>query len=1017
MRIRHAEESANGSRRFGNRERFRAGQGSSRVLLLAVLVTASIIVIGVWMTLEGYRILSRPFSDLLEPTVVESQALPALHLELEDKAYQALAAYREAAFREGSIAPDARDWVEARFRFGSESVPAHLRLAGDSAAHWRQEKWSYQARTQGDGTVMGMRQFSLQSPATVGLLNGWLYGKAMRREGILAPRFTFVRLIMNDADWGVYALVEGLSEEMLEAQGRGGGILARFEREPSGQTANLSDEVWDVDPDPVVTSSHELADGDPGLAEQGRTALQLLRAFQRQQLAPSEVFDAQIMGRYLAHVNLWGARYGLELRNQHYYFDPSTLWIEPIASDGHPLSGEDAARFDLAQYDDLSIMEAYAQEALVITRPEYLEGLQRAYGESLDRLRATLLREFDPVDLNPPWISLAERQAEFSAALRPARPVHAYLGSKLPVADDPDGTVDLLVASLAKFPLVVRQVRSGDRAVEVQSDWVPEADVDKLYEQAIPSLVLRPSAGDAPRYITLQLPTHAIEQLRPSGSASISGTLQVVAHVVGVDEWMQVEVQEDVPSPAEAPVTPTQPTIEEALERYPFLEPADEPGYLELKPGTWQVEGDLVLPDGIGLLALQPSTLEFDPSAVLFSTGPLVLRGPIDEGIGLVPKEDHWAGLFVRTAEPERASELHNVEILATSGVHRAGWSSKAGATFDGSPVALKGCRLSDSVAKTALHIVGTSFELEDTEFDAIFGDAFVGDTVRGSVRQTSFRDVLGTAIDLTDSDAVMEDVRLLRTLGTGIRAGQGSTVVAEGTRAENVAIAIVSTDGSRVEALDTSIAQAWTAGFAAYTTGPEQRPASIVADGVMFQDQLSPVTLVQRGCSVTIDGVEAAASEPVAYGRSPGLEAQPTAHAVNYSFGSALRLAGYSLRNGSLVPGDILRLDLYWQAVEQPDRDYTIFVHVLDESGQTVAQRDTMPRDNTLPTSRWPLGEVIDDTILVPLPPDSPAGKYSVALGIYYWETLEKLPVAGPGGESLPDGVLILDEAIQVGE
>jgi hypothetical protein len=139
--------------------------------------------------------------------------------------------------------------------------------------------------------------------------------------------------------------------------------------------------------------------------------------------------------------------------------------------------------------------------------------------------------------------------------------------------------------------------------------------------------------------------------------------------------------------------------------------------------------------------------------------------------------------------------------------------------------------------------------------------------------------------------------------------------------------------------------------------------------------------------------------------------------HATNYSFGSALRLAGYSLRNGSLVPGDVLQLDLYWQAVEQPDRNYTVFVHVLDESGQTVAQRDAMPRDNTLPTTQWPIGEVIDDTLLVPLPPDLPAGAYSLALGIYYWETMEKLPVGGPDGESLPNGVLILDVVIRVGD
>ena len=1013
MRIQRPQQPAQETPGSRFRERIRSGPGLTRPLLLAILGAALVIVIGVWFRLEGYQALFPLLRGLRVQAVAEPESLPSLRLDIGDRQYQVLAERRELALRGEGLSPDATDWVDARLEFEGKWIPAQVRLTGDSSAHWRQDKWSLQGRTQGDANLMGMQLFSLQSPATQSFLDGWLYTRALRRVGILASRLEFVNLSVNGADWGAYALVEEASEAMLGAQGRQGGIIAGFEDTVSRHAPNLVDDGWGVDADPVVIDSGN--DLDAG--EQADMALRLLRAFQRQQLVASEVFDAQAMGKYLAHANLWGACDGLAWRDQRFYYDPATLWLEPIAPDPCPLAQERASRIDLVHYDDPIIMEAYAQEVLRISRPEYLEGLQAAFGEELDRLRAALLREFDPVDLTPPWQALAERQATMAAALHPPRPVHAYGGSGFGVMADLDSTVDLRVANLAPYPVVVRQVQAGKRSVDVLFEWLPPSDAGVLHEQAKPAVVLRSADWNQPRYVTIRIPSSVAQSLLASGTTAISSTLQVVANVVGVDDPVAVPVLEDAPPAAEAPLFPRQPTLEEALQRYPFLELAGQPGFLELKPGIWQVEGDLVLPDGLGLLATQPATLEFARSAVLFSTGPLVLRGPDAGSIRLIPTEDSWAGVYVLQRDREGTSELYNVEIAGTAGVQRAGWSLPAGATFQDGSVTIERCGLQGSVAEAALHVVDTSFELVATEFGDISGDAFDADSAQGSIRQVTFHDILGTAIDLRGSDVVMEDVTLLRSLGRGISASQESMVTADGIHVENSSIAVASSDGSRVEVLDIRLSQVWTAAFAAYRTGPAQGPASIGADGVVFEDDLSQVTRVQEDCRVTINGVDAIPSE-----LDPGtiyrrVVARSAARAANYGFGPVIRLAGYDLSRDLLVAGDALRLVLYWQALEELDRDYTVFVHVLDRSGRTVAQRDSMPRDNSLPTTLWHPGDVVEDTHLIPLPRDLPPGEYKLALGIYYWETMERLPLRGPDGESLQEGVLILDRVIRVGD
>src|SRR5690606_21660102 len=56
----------------------------------------------------------------------------------------------------------------------------------------------------------------------------WLMLEAARREGLLAPRATFVNVTLNGANRGVYYLEEHFAKELLESQGRREGPIVRF---------------------------------------------------------------------------------------------------------------------------------------------------------------------------------------------------------------------------------------------------------------------------------------------------------------------------------------------------------------------------------------------------------------------------------------------------------------------------------------------------------------------------------------------------------------------------------------------------------------------------------------------------------------------------------------------------------------------------------------------------------------------------------------------------------------------
>jgi 4-amino-4-deoxy-L-arabinose transferase-like glycosyltransferase len=97
---------------------------------------------------------------------------------------------------------------------------------------------------------------------------------------------------------------------------------------------------------------------------------------------------------------------------------------------------------------------------------------------------------------------------------------------------------------------------------------------------------------------------------------------------------------------------------------------------------------------------------------------------------------------------------------------------------------------------------------------------------------------------------------------------------------------------------------------------------------------------------------------------------------------GGAITLLGYDVGRGQA--GGSLPLTLYWRCDAPLKADYTVFVHLIDAKGATVAQRDTLPRSGAYPTSRWQSGELVVDEQDVPLPASIPPADYRIEVGMY---------------------------------
>lgn len=137
------------------------------------------------------------------------------------------------------------------------------------------------------------------------------------------------------------------------------------------------------------------------------------------------------------------------------------------------------------------------------------------------------------------------------------------------------------------------------------------------------------------------------------------------------------------------------------------------------------------------------------------------------------------------------------------------------------------------------------------------------------------------------------------------------------------------------------------------------------------------------------------------AYARPGGFTDAEIPHIVDAQFDGLVTLRGYEVQGDVIRPGEPLDITLYWEVNSQPPGNYLLFVHLIDEDGLMIAQRDTHPGLGKFPARDWRPGDRFVDHLQLYVPETAYTPRpATLSIGLY--APTYRLTATSATGESL---------------
>ena len=776
------------------------------------------------------------------------EELPHIFIDIKFKNYQKIVNKREESVSRGFLIRGSDDYVPATLNYNKKQFRVRLRLKGDLGSHWESDKWSFRVHMKSKDHLFGMRRFSLQNPEDRVYEGAILFFEALRREGILTPRYFFVDLTVNGKYIGIMALEEHFSKELLESQGRKESVILKFDESLWFHHRGREGPFDHFRTNPIKSFRTNKILKSKTLSNDLDVATGLLRGFSKGDLSSSQVFDAELWGKYLAVASAWGGWHSIRWRNIRLYYNPIKAKFEPIPFDEQLNYSKRKSVYPTSKHNvfsgsifagDPNIKKTY-EETLARIEKDATEGIVEKWAGPIINKNLRILQKEYPLLGGFELFGLAQSASDSLNNSKTHYNYRVILRSYL--VKDQLGKY-LEISNPLPHPVTISSIY-----------WVEKKTGSKIKFNPTNSLITYPiKLLPTPKLTIPKTIKHYYSQ--PEYPENYN--LLLSAHIDGDTKEWTIEPSGYFAPRKSHPIPDV--SIEQSLQDHPFLSFHPEAKSLEIKQGHWAVNGPLIIPKGINLIIQNGTTLRFNSESGIISSGPILIEGTKDLPVIIKGSGKHvWQGIVV--LDSKKPSKWSHVQILNTSGINMNGWSLTGGVNFYESDIKMDHVSFIGNQSEDALNITRSKFELKNVTIKNTASDGFDSDFSSGIMENSRFENIGsqsgGDGVDVSGSEVTLTNTYFKNISDKGISVGERSNLKANNIDLKKANIGAASKDGSLLFISDSKFLEIRKAGLMAYIKKPEYSSPEIIAENIIIESMGDKI-VSQKGSKVTIDGTE----------------------------------------------------------------------------------------------------------------------------------------------------------------
>ena len=217
-----------------------------------------------------------------------------------------------------------KKFSRASLNYNQNDFKIKLRVKGDRSLHWYdKDQTSYRIDLRGDDRIWGLEEFSVQKPITRNYVYEYIFHKYLEAKDLIALKYFFINLSLNDSNQGIYAVEEGFSKELVERSKKRNGPIFGLEE---ANSLNYPQVEYDLYSKNYWESNHS------DLIKETKLKLEKIK---NRTNSIDKVFDLEKWALYFAIIDLTGNFHGSIPKSVKLYYNPVTAKFEPIGFDGH----------------------------------------------------------------------------------------------------------------------------------------------------------------------------------------------------------------------------------------------------------------------------------------------------------------------------------------------------------------------------------------------------------------------------------------------------------------------------------------------------------------------------------------------------------------------------------------------------------------------------------------------------------------------------------------------------------